>query len=43
MGLDQARWMARSRTDQAVEALSVFGKEADSLRLLAENLLTRQN
>ena len=42
MGIDQARRMARTRTDQAVEALSVFGDEAESLRRLAKNLLIRQ-
>ncbi len=43
LGLEDARALARERTRMAVEALDVFGAEADSLRRLAEALLTRDH
>ena len=43
LGLDEARRLAAQRTADAVEALSVFGDDADSLRRLAEELLTRDH
>ena len=43
LGLEEARRLAAQRTAEAVEALSVFGKEADSLRQLALALLTRDH
>ncbi len=42
MGIDQARRIARARTGQAVEALSVLEMRRNPLRRLAKNLLTRQ-
>jgi geranylgeranyl diphosphate synthase type II len=41
LGLDEARRLAVERTKAALAALTVFGEEADSLRQLAEALLTR--
>ena len=41
LGLDEARRLAVERTQAALAALTVFGEEADSLRQLAEALLTR--
>ena len=43
LGLDEARRLASQRTAVAVEALSVFGSDADSLRQLAMELLTRDH
>lgn len=43
LGLEEARRLAEQRTAEAVEALSVFGAEADSLRQLAEALLHRDH
>ena len=43
LGLAEARRLAEQRTAEAVEALSVFGDEADSLRQLAEALLHRDH
>ena len=43
LGLDEARRLAAQRTADAVAALSVFGGDADSLRQLAEELLTRDH
>ena len=43
LGLDEARRWADKRTAEAVEALSVFGADADSLRQLAQALLTRDH
>ena len=43
LGLDAARRLAQQRTAEAVEALAVFGADADSLRQLAEALLHRDH
>ncbi len=43
LGLEEARRLAAQRTDDALKALDVFGIEADSLRRLAEALLTRDH
>ena len=43
LGLDAARRLAEQRTAEAVEALAVFGADADSLRQLAEALLHRDH
>ena len=43
LGLEEARRLAAQRTAEAVEVLSVFGEEADSLRQLALALLTRDH
>ena len=43
LGLEEARRLAAQRTAEAVEALSVFGDNADDLRQLAEALLTRDH
>ena len=43
LGLEEARRLAAQRTAEAVEALSVFGDAADSLRQLAQALLTRDH
>lgn len=43
LGLEDARALASERTRMAVNALDVFGDEADSLRQLAEALLTRDH
>ena len=43
LGLDEARRLAAQRTAEAVQALSVFGADADSLRQLAESLLHRDH
>jgi geranylgeranyl diphosphate synthase type II len=43
LGLDEARRLASQRTAAAVAALSVFGSDADSLRQLAMELLTRDH
>lgn len=43
LGLEEAHRLARQRTAEAVEALSVFGNDADSLRVLAEALLHRDH
>ncbi len=43
LGLDEARRLAAERTKTALEALAVFGEEADSLRQLAQALLTRNH
>lgn len=43
LGLEEARRLAEQRTVEAVQALSVFGDEADGLRQLAEALLHRDH
>ena len=43
LGLEEARRLAAQRTDDALQALAVFGVQADSLRQLAEALLTRDH
>ncbi len=43
LGLEEARRLAAQRTAEAVEALSVFGDNADSLRILADALLCRDH
>ena len=43
LGLEEARRLAAQRTADAVEALSVFGAQADGLRLLAQRLLERDH
>ena len=43
LGLEEARRLAQQRTAEAVEALAVFGEDADSLRQLAEALLNRDH
>lgn len=43
LGLDEARRLAAERTQTALAALDVFGEEADSLRQLAQALLTRNH
>ncbi len=43
LGMEQAQALAKRRTDEALEALAVFGDNAASLRLLAEALLTRDH
>ena len=43
LGLDDARRLAAQRTADAVAALSVFGDEAESLRVLAQKLLNRNH
>ncbi len=43
LGLEEARRLAAQRTDEAVEALAVFGDAADSLRQLATALLNRDH
>lgn len=43
LGLDEARRLAAERTQTALAALDVFGEEADSLRQLANALLTRNH
>ncbi len=43
LGLQEARRLAAERTQTALEALAVFGDDADSLRQLAEALLTRDH
>ena len=43
LGLEEARCLAEQRTAEAVEALSMFGDEADSLRQLAKALLHRDH
>ncbi len=43
LGLEEARRLAAQRTDEALTALDVFGADADSLRQLAEALLTRDH
>ena len=43
LGLEEARRLAAQRTDDALKVLDVFGTEADSLRQLAEALLTRDH
>ena len=43
LGLDEARRLAAQRTADAVAALSVFGDEAENLRILAEKLLHRNH
>ncbi len=43
LGLEEARRWAAQRTAEAVEALAVFGAEADSLRQLAQALLHRDH
>ncbi|MCL2487947.1 MAG: polyprenyl synthetase family protein [Oscillospiraceae bacterium] len=42
LGLEKAKELARQRTKTALDALSVFGEEAESLRFLAEELLIRK-
>ncbi len=42
-GLERAREIAREESRAAVEALSCFGQEANSLRLLARALLDRSS
>ena len=41
--LSMLRRLAAQRTAEAVQALSVFGADADSLRQLAESLLHRDH
>lgn len=41
LGLEKARRLAARRTDEAVQALPVFGEEASDLRALADALLRR--
>ncbi len=43
LGLDEAHRLAAERTQTALEALTVFGEEANSLRQLAQALLTRNH
>ncbi len=43
LGLEETRRRAEQRTRAALEALTPFGAEADSLRQLAEALLTRDH
>ncbi len=43
LGMEQAQALAKRRTDEALEALAVFGDNAASLRQLAEALLTRDH
>ena len=43
LGMDQARALAKQRTDEALAALDVFGEDAASLRQLAEALLVRDH
>ena len=43
LGLDEARRLAAERTQTAIQALDVFGEEAESLRHLAQALLTRNH
>lgn len=43
LGLEQARQLAAQRTEKALAALAGFGAEADSLRQLAQALLTRDH
>ena len=43
LGLEEARRLAAQRTAEAVEVLSLFGDQADSLRQLAQALLTRDH
>ena len=43
LGLDAARDLARQRTHTAVAALDIFGEQAESLRRLAQALLTRDH
>ncbi len=43
LGLDEARRLAAERTSAALEALDIFEEEADSLRQLAQALLTRNH
>lgn len=43
LGLEEARRLAARRTADALAALTVFGEDADSLRQLAEALLTRDH
>ena len=43
LGLEQARALAAQRTAAAVAALDAFGAGADSLRQLANALLTRDH
>ena len=40
-GLDRAKEIARKLTDEAIEALQIFGKRADTLIALAEFIITR--
>ena len=42
-GLDQARKMATEKTEEACKSLAIFGKKADSLRYLAQQMLDRGN
>ena len=43
LGLEDARRLAAQRTADAVAALSVFGDEAENLRVLADALLNRNH
>ena len=43
LGLEKARQLAAQRTNDALAALDTFGADADSLRQLAEALLTRDH
>ena len=40
-GLDKAKEIARKLTDEAIEAVQIFGKRADTLIALAEFIITR--
>jgi len=42
-GVDKARTLAEKTTDEAIECLEIFGKDADSLRDFAKSLLLRKN
>lgn len=43
LGLEAAKDLAAKRTQTAIEALAVFGEDADSLRQLAQALLERRH
>jgi len=42
-GIERSQQMAREAVERAVEALSIFGEEADTLRALARFVLERQS
>ncbi|MBQ8683959.1 MAG: polyprenyl synthetase family protein [Clostridia bacterium] len=43
LGLEETRRLAAQRTQQALDALAIFGEEAESLRCLAQTLLERDH
>ncbi len=43
LGIDEARRLAAERTQTALEALAIFGEQAESLHRLAQALLTRNH